>query len=690
MKTFTLIVSVLFAYQLIAQIDSLPNNMGQEDMIESFLQDQDNEADFDYNDLFDELEYLRKQPLSLNNLTIDDLDLFPFLTAIQKSAFVEYKNEQGSLISLYELQAIPHFDVTTIKRLLPFVSIGESNIQPLGQNWRKEGNHQLILRWSRSLEKKKGFLENADGEVPFNGDRNSFYTRYRYTFSNRLSLGFTAEKDEGEAFFKNNNKEGFDFYSAHIFLKNPQSKFRTLALGDYSVSMGQGLILFNGFSTRKGPLTTNIKRTGQPLRRYSSVNETDFFRGIGSTYALNDQWQVTTFASSKKQDANINEEIEAVDNEPLEVFATSLQNTGKHRTTNEINDEKVVRQNTIGGIINYKKRHFDASLNVLFNSLSQQLQRRSALYNQYYFNGNQLFNTSFDYGYTLRNFHFFGEAAISGNGGTALTNGILASLDQRLDVVLLYRYFDKKYHALNAKPFSETTGARNESGVYLGIELRPYSEWTVNAYFDQWQHPWLRFRTDAPSIGHEWLLRLTYTKRKKMSAHLQIRNEVKSENEDDLSGRFDQIHTRQNFRGRIHLSYHLTKSLEWRSRIYAGFSKLKDEHLKGVAVFQDLKYSAITAPISFSLRYAIFDTDDYAIRFYAYENDVLNSFTVPAYYDRGSKFYLLLGWKVRSGLLLQTRLARLEYTNRETVGSGLEEISGKKKTDLKLQLRWNF
>ena len=175
-----------------------------------------------------------------------------------------------------------------------------------------------------------------------------------------------------------------------------------------------------------------------------------------------------------------------------------------------------------------------------------------------------------------------------------------------------------------------------------------------------------------------------------MTAHIQIRNEVKSENEDDITGRFDQIHTRQNFRGRIHFSYDLSKSLEWRSRVYAGFSEIKDERLTGVAVFQDLKYSAITSPISISLRYAVFDTDDFAIRFYAYENDVLNSFTVPAYYDRGSKFYILFGWKIRSGLLLQTRLARLEYTNRDTVGSGLEEIDGKKKTDIRMQLRWNF
>ena len=695
MRNSLLLPLLFLSFVSYSQKDSLPQFSGNEDLIESYFQEQESDDALEYNDLFDDLRYLRRRPLDLNTLSENDLDLFSFLTPIQKVAYMEYLYEHGALLSIFEMQAIPHFDLPTIRKLLPFVEISQTAIDPVSENWKTEGNHQLILRWSRSMESKKGFTKNEAGETPFQGDRNALYMRYRFTFSNRLSFGFTAEKDEGESFFKGSNPQGFDFYSAHLFMKNPNGKLRTLALGDYSVSMGQGLVLFNGFSTRKGPLTTQVKRLGQPLRRYSSVNETDFFRGGGATFAISDKLEMTAFYSTKNQDANIGKNTTLLEEEELETpanaaFATSLQNTGKHRTANEIADEKAVRQNTIGSILKYKTRRFHAAANVLYNSLEQPLQRREALYNQSYFNGNKLLNASFDFGYTVRNFHFFGETAMSNNSGIATTNGLIASLDQRLDAVLLFRHFSKKYQALSPKPFAETSGARNETGLYLGIELRPLSEWTINAYFDQWQHQWLRFRTDAPSNGHEWLLRLTYTKRKKMTAHIQIKNEVKSENVDDLTGRFDQIHPRQNLRGRIHLSYHLSKSVEWRSRAYAGFSKINKERLNGVAVFQDLKYKPVSSPISISIRYAIFDTDDYAIRFYAYENDVLNSFTVPAYFDRGSKFYLLLGWKIKSGMLLEGRLARLEYTNRETVGSGLDEIDGSGKTDVKLQLRWNF
>jgi hypothetical protein len=688
----TLLAILLFLSPAIGygQIDTLPIDQNQEDLIESFLQEQDEDTDFDYNDLFEELEYLRRKPFDLNRITPSDLELFPFLSAIQKNALLQYIEQFGPLLSIYELQAVPHFYLTNIQQLLPFVTVSQSAIEPLPGQWKTEGGHQLIMRWSQTLEEKKGFMEDENGESRYLGDPKNLYLRYRFAYSNRLSFGFTAEKDEGETFFKGSNKQGFDFYSAHFFLSNPSSRLKTLALGDYSVSMGQGLILFNGFSARKGPQTTLIKRLGKPLRRYGSVNEFDFFRGAAATYSLHEKLDLTAFFSSKKRDANLDEPDEIIDDEPAADFVTSLQITGKHRTETEIADENAIRQNAIGGILKWKERNWEVAFNTLYNSLDKPLNRSALLYNQFYFNGNNLLNTSLDYSATWRNFHFFGETAMSDNGAISTSNGLLASLDQKMDVSILYRHFPNDYQALNAQPFAETIGARNETGLYLGVEIRPLKEWTVNAYFDQWEHPWLRFRTDAPGQGQEWLIRVTLRKKRKMEAHVQLKSESKPENVDDESGRFDEIFQRQNFQGRFHLSYRLAKNLEWRTRVYGGFTKIKEEKLSGTALFQDIKYTAVKSGFSVSARYVIFDTDDYAVRFYAYENDVLNSFTVPAYYDRGSRFYVLMGLRFRGGIKLEGRIGRTTYTNRGTIGSGQDEIIGPSKTDVKVQVRWNF
>ena len=56
-----------------------------------------------------------------------------------------------------------------------------------------------------------------------------------------MSIGFTMEKDAGEEFFKGKQSTGFDFYSAHCYIRN-LGILKSLAIGDYHVSFGQGLI----------------------------------------------------------------------------------------------------------------------------------------------------------------------------------------------------------------------------------------------------------------------------------------------------------------------------------------------------------------------------------------------------------------------------------------------------------------
>lgn len=682
----------LLAIGIFAQVDSLSSRQSQEDLLESYLQAQDEESTFDYNDLFEDLDYLRKKPLDLNLANESDLDAFPFLTDLQKISLLEYRKTYGNFLSIYELQAIPNFDLLTIRQLLPFTKVGnKASSNPLPENWKSDGTHQIILRWSRALEERRGFTITDTSRSRYLGDRNAFYMRYRFSFSNRLSIGFTAEKDEGEEFFKGSNKQGFDFYSAHLFYHNPNGRLKNLALGDYNVSMGQGLILFNGFSPRKSPLTTSIKRNGQPLRRYSSVNENDFFRGIGATISLAEKLDASLFFSSKLNDGNIgNPELDPDTGEPLLNFITSLQNSGRHRTPSEVEDENSIRLTQTGGIFRYRGRKLRVSANALFSQLDQPLQRDSRPYNLNRFSGSELFNASLDYQYTFRNYHLFGETAMSDNGAIASTNGLLVALDRKVDIALLHRHFPEAYQALNAQPFAETSGGRNEIGTYLGMAIRPAKRWQVNAYFDLWRHPWLQFRNDSPSTGNEWLLRINYSVRRKMDAHFQIRQEKKAQNQDAVDGRFDTAAERNNLQGRIHFGFQLSEVWEWRTRFYAGLNKLGEEKADGTAIFQDLIYRSKSFPVSFSSRFVIFNTGDSRLRFYAFENDVLYAFSVPSYAGRGTRFYINARWKVRKGMTLEARYARTDFTDREVIGNGLDEIQGTTQSNIRVQVRMNW
>ena len=173
-----------------------------------------------------------------------------------------------------------------IKQLLPFVTVTEPGILGSAAPTLSNNRQQVILRWSRQLEDKAGYeVPAADTSATrYLGSADHLYFRYRYTRGDRVSAGITAEKDAGEEFFKGSNRKGFDFYSAHLFIKNPVRRVKSLALGDYAVTMGQGLLVYQGFAARKSAVSTLVSRSGRPLRAFSSVSEYDFFRGAAAVF----------------------------------------------------------------------------------------------------------------------------------------------------------------------------------------------------------------------------------------------------------------------------------------------------------------------------------------------------------------------------------------------------------------------
>ena len=514
--------------------------------------------------------------------------------------------------------------------------------------------------------------------------------RYRHTYEGYLSYGVTAEKDSGEEFFKGSNKAGFDFYSAHLFLKNYRKNIKAIAIGDYAVNMGQGLVLYSGFGYGKSAFTTSIKRNSRVLRPYTSVNETSFLRGIGATFAFGDHIEWTAFGSYNKRDGNslVPDTLDA-DSDVL-IF-TSLQNSGLHRTVNEIEDEKIIGHWSVGSNLKYRFSNGHIALNTLYDQFDQSLERSPQLYNQFYFNGDRLLNLSLDYSVIFQNFNFFGETAMSDNGGLATLNGLLLGLDRKVDLAILHRYFQRDYQAIIANPFSEGSGGRNELGFYLGFLFKPSRKWEISTYFDMYRFPWLRFQVDSPSKGTDFLGRLTYTPKRGIKAYLQLRYEVKEIHQPQNITKADILVPGELFQARLHFSKKVSPAIEWRSRLDVGLvNDQVNDPLRGVVLYQDLSYRPSFSPFSFSTRFAIFDTDGYAVRYYAYENDLLYTFSIPAYYNQGTRFYLNVRYRSNSNLTLEARYAQTYWSNQSIFGSGLEEINGQRRSDVKVQLRYKW
>jgi hypothetical protein len=671
-----------------------------EDFIEQLFNLQSSDAN--YEDLYEQLLLMYANPLDLNTASPDELRNTFILNENQVQSFLLYRQKNGKLISVYELQAVQGFDLKTIYALMPFVEISET---PLNQDnsslWkriRREPNNSLIMRLGRTLEEQTGYTKaepDAQGDIPnrYLGDPYKMFVRYRVSHTKDFSFGFTGEKDPGEQFTWNPSKkqQGLDFWSAHAMVEN-KGIFKKILVGDYQYMFGQGLVYSAGFAVGKGaePITT-VRRSAIGIRPYTSVLEGLYFRGGSATIGFKNL-EITAVASSKKVDGNLQGGADTLDVDFIETFATSINITGFHRTQNELASKQTNREDMLGASIMYKEKSGKWEAGVMGTTITYQVPivRRPSIYNQFDFNGDQNQNLSFTGQYNIQNFSLFSEAAFSKGGGHAILAGLVGSLGQGLDVSMVARDYDPKYHAFYSNGFGEATRNVNERGIYWGLKYRLLSKWLFAAYYDRFTFPYLAFQADGPSWGDEYLARITYSPSRTSSFFIQYRDETKLRNlaNNETSADILVPTRRQNWVVQAD-----AKASDWlsiRTRVQGSFwdQQKGAPQTRGLAISQDVNFDF--GKFSLSNRFSIFDTDDYNNRQYLYEKNVLYAFSIPALNGRGVRVYSLLQYSPTRKIDLWFRIARTIQRDAKTIGSGLEKINSNHRTDVVAQIRYKF
>lgn len=389
------------------------------------------------------------------------------------------------------------------------------------------------------------------------------------------------------------------------------------------------------------------------------------------------------FESVRKLSTNI-----IADTINYEDYFSSFQTSGYHRTQNEIADRNNLRQTSYGATIKYTGKRWHTSVNGIWYQFSTPLQKRDEPYNIYAIAGNTWRNISADYSYTYRNLHFFGEAAVDKHFNKAFINGVMISTDAKTDISFVYRNMAKNYQAVNGNAFTESTYPANERGVYAGISIRPAVPWRIDAYADVYSFPWLKYLTDAPGRGRDFLVQLTYTPSKLFEIYTRYKNENKQTNEADNTTVNNYLIQVPKEDWRIHFNYKLNKEVTIRNRVeLLWYRKNTPQKETGFLTYTDVLYKPLKKPFSVILRLQYFETSGYNSRLYAYENDVLYSYSIPSFFDKGFRYYTTLNCDMGKKTSVWLRLAQTIYPDTKSIGSGLDEIAGKRKTELKIQVR---
>lgn len=669
---------------LLAQVPEIPTGT-LEQQLETITEiNDDNETEDD--SFLQQLQQFLKDPLNLNTADASLLKELVILSPVQIQNFISYRNLFGKFISIYELQAVPGWDMRTIQRLRPYITI--TNSQSIITSFKERlggGTNTVLIRVSQVLEKSKGYKSDAGTANNFYpGSPQKLFLRYKYQYKNLLQFGVVGEKDAGEDFFKGSQKHGFDFYSAHLFARNI-GIIKSLAVGDFTVNLGQGLTQWQNLAFKKGPDVTNIKRQLSVLRPYNSAGEINFHRGIGITLSKNN-WETTLFASYKKIDANF-----VVDTLNNEAYISSLQTSGLHRTKSEVEDKGVQQQLAVGGNLAYANSNLHFGINAIQYHFKFPVNKSAEPYNLYSLSGKNLGNYSIDYSYTFKNLHFFGEAATTNHFNKAFINALIISLDAKVDMSLLYRNISPQYQSLYTNAFTENTYPTNEKGIYSGISIRPNDSWRIDAYADFYKFPWLKYLVDVPSVGTDYMLQATYRPNKELEMYVRYRSETKSKNYNPDILALSPVINKPRKNARMQVSYRINPEVTLRNRLdIVWFDKNGRSAQNGFLSYADIIYKPMLKKYSANLRLQYFETDGYDSRMYAYENDVLYSYSIPVFYDKGFRYYVNFNYDLNRKITIWLRWAQTIYKDKTAIGSGLDEIAGNKKSEIKMQVQYLF
>ena len=624
----------------------------------------------------EELSTRLQEPVNLNTATREQLEQFPFLSDIQIEHLLAYIYIHGQMQTIYELQLIEDMDRQTIQYLLPFVCIKAINNEPAFR-WKtmlksaaKYGKNEVLTRMDIPFYKRKGYEHTYLGPAVYNS------VKYSFRYSDRLYAGVVAEKDAGEPFAALHNRNGYDYYSFYLLLKNC-GWLKALAVGNYRLSFGQGLVISTDYLMGKTIYASSFNNRSSGIKKHSSTDEYNYFRGIAATVALAKHWDISGFYSHRSLDGVIKDgEI------------TSIYKTGLHRSRKEADKKHLFTLQLTGGNVSYQQNRIRLGITGIYYVFNRPYEPELTGYSKYNLHGNNFYNLGIDYAYRWHRFSFQGETAI-GKQGWASLNRLQYSPVQDVHLMLIHRFYSYDYWAMFAHSFGEGSTAQNEQGYYLGVETSPFAHWKFFASFDLFSFPWKRYRVSKASRGMDGLVQATFTPRTNLSMDLKYRYKQKERDLTGSKGTLTLPIFHHQFRYR--LNYSLKDVFSSRTTLdYNHFHSQDRAANIGYQVTQMISSQLPWARLFADVQGSYFFTDSYDSRVYASEKGLLYTFYTPSFQGHGFWFSIRLRYELNKHWLFITKFGETVYLDRNEIGSGNDLIRGNKKADIQMQLRIKF
>lgn len=642
-----------------------------------------------YEDMLNTLLYLSKYPIDLNTAGFDSLKMLFFLSDSQIDELLKFRQKHGEFRDIHELLLVPGFGQRDLENISSFIALDCSRGNSFSESIRTR--HEILARVKTALPLAEGYKRYApylyENEKDYNVKvKNRFYGpplgtlfKYKYIYNQQVQGGIVLENDPGEGYFTRHQKIGFDFLSMYLAYAGKRW-LRQVVVGDYKLQWGQGLVAWGGFSMGKSGVAVGNEKSGKGFILNTSTDENKFMRGVAFSFAPKSNMTLDVFFSYKKNDGTLTP-LDTIEHE--EYVKVSLCESGYHRNDNECAKKRALKTLASGVSYHWNTSAFKVGLNTLFYNFRPGLLSGEQIYQQYADDGMNRWMFSVDYKTAIRGIYLFGETAVCDRGAIATVNGMRIGKGA-VAGCLLYRYYGKRYISHYAAGFGEFSNTSNEEGVYCGLDVDLLKGLKLSLYYDWFRFFSARYMIAQGDWGWELLGCLVYAH--SIYEHsLRYKREVRPE---DLSGGIPALRCKHEIR--YQLACHWHERWECRTRASMLFYKKAMNKEKGIMVYQDIIYQDIKEKFKMQCRVAWFNTDSYQSRLYAFENNALYAYSFPSFMKEGWRSYINLAWKPIKGLTCYFKSGITIYSGQDSIGSGLMRITGNKKYDMLLQIRFTI
>lgn len=658
-------------------INGQENWMTWENFVEEYLIEHSEEEDAEvrWEEILEHLESLKNSPLNINTADRKSLLSIPFLSEAQTDSLLAYRRRKKLFRSLGELMFIRNLSYETRRRLSLFVYAGDTLPQypSLGLRWWK-GKHEVTSRFDLPLYERAGEKKGMKPQNTYTGGALAHTLRYRYRWGRDMGYGVTLQKDAGEPFGQL-GCHPYDYTSFHFFYRSNRKQWM-LWLGDFNVRWGEGLLLGNSFFSGRLQAVENALKSPQMFKSHTSTNEMDFFRGGAFQWNVNTCWSFGVFGSYRQLDAHITEDGKV----------SSFKTDGFHRTPTEIANRRTVGNATAGANVTFRKKRWKTAINGYVTHYEHEVSPALRSYNKYYLRGRKAWGGSTHYAWLGRVWSLQGETAVDKSGHWATSNTLKYTPSNTSTITLQLRNFSPKFVAPFGNTLQSGSRVQNEHAILLGTQLQTLRRISLTGYVEFFRHPFPSYRADKASQGMETFAQMVCTTNSKWSWLLRYRMKTKQQN---ITGYDNIMEYATTHRFRISGSHN---SKIWSLHMAADMT-IATQQTTSASLGWMLSTRSTWQPSSrFSVAgfAAVFFTDDYASRLYAYEPQLQYAAGFPTFAYHGVRWVGQTSWKPSPWLTLGLRFSGIYYFNRKNIGTGPQLIASSSKNDLSLQCKISF